>query len=158
MTWEREEKGTTNSSPCQVDVFWKHTKLKINLMYFWSPYTDIRKIDILAALPIGRNSILLPKLFWTNVRKKISSDKEKLWKFEAEVREFAKFLRSLEQFFLTVGQNNFGSKIPLFPSPHKFDCKCKCFFYVKSFFAPAEFVQVLYDISSCNFTFFFSFS
>ena len=35
-------------------------------------------------------------------------------KFEAEGREFAKFLRSLEQFFLTVGQNNFSNKIPLF--------------------------------------------
>ena len=27
---------------------------------------------------------------------------------------FASFCRSLEQFFLTVGQNNFGNKIPLF--------------------------------------------
>jgi hypothetical protein len=31
------------------------------------------------------------------VRKKNSSDREKLLKFEAEGREFAKFLRSLEQ-------------------------------------------------------------
>ena len=37
---------------------------------------------------------------------------EKLLKFEAESREFSKFLRSLEQFVLTVGQNNFGNKIP----------------------------------------------
>ena len=36
------------------------------------------------------------------------SDPEKLLKFEAEGREFAKFLRSLEQFIQTVkGQNNF---------------------------------------------------
>ena len=41
------------------------------------------------------------------VRKKCSSDREKLLKFEAEGREFAKFLRSLEQFIRTVkGQNN----------------------------------------------------
>ena len=34
-------------------------------------------------------------------------------KFEAEGREFAKFLRSLEQFIQTVkGQNNFVNKIP----------------------------------------------
>ena len=46
------------------------------------------------------------------MRKKNSSDREKLLKFEAEGREFAKFLRSLEQFFLTVGQNNFGNKLP----------------------------------------------
>ena len=37
-----------------------------------------------------------------------SSDREKLLKFEAEGREFAKILRSLEQFIQTVkGQNNF---------------------------------------------------
>ena len=42
------------------------------------------------------------------MRKCCSSDREKLLKFEAEGREFAKILRSLEQFFQTVkGQNNF---------------------------------------------------
>ena len=41
-------------------------------------------------------------------KKKCSSDREKLLKFEAEGREFAKILRSLEQFIQTVkGQNNF---------------------------------------------------
>ena len=54
------------------------------------------------------NCILLPKLFRPTVRKNCSSDQEKLLKFEAEGREFAKFLRSLEQFIQTVkGQNNF---------------------------------------------------
>ena len=42
------------------------------------------------------------------MRKKCFSDQEKLLKFEAEGREFAKILRSLEQFIQTViGQNNF---------------------------------------------------
>ena len=42
------------------------------------------------------------------MRKNCSSDREKLLKFEAEGREFANFLRSLEQFIQTViGQNNF---------------------------------------------------
>ena len=54
------------------------------------------------------NGIFLPKLFWPTVRKKCSRDWEKLLIFEAEGREFAKFLRSLEQFIRTVkGQNNF---------------------------------------------------
>ena len=36
------------------------------------------------------------------------SDREKLLKFEAESRGFARFLRSLEQFIQTLkGQNNF---------------------------------------------------
>ena len=42
------------------------------------------------------------------MRKKCSSDQEKLLKFKAEGREFANFLRSLEQFIQTEkGQNNF---------------------------------------------------
>ena len=54
------------------------------------------------------NGILLPKLFWLTVRKKWSGYREKLLKFEAEGWEFAKFLRSLEQFVQMVkGQNNF---------------------------------------------------
>ena len=41
------------------------------------------------------------------MRKKCSNDREKLLKFKAEGREFAKFLRSLEQFIQTVkGHNN----------------------------------------------------
>ena len=56
---------------------------------------------------IEKNGILLPKLFRPTVRKNCSRDREKLLKFEAEGREFAKFLRSLEQFIQTVkGQNN----------------------------------------------------
>ena len=52
--------------------------------------------------------ILLPKLFWPTVRKNCSSDREKLLEFEAEGREFATFLRSLEQFLQAVqGQYNF---------------------------------------------------
>ena len=44
-------------------------------------------------------------LLW---EKNCASDREKLLKFEAEGWEFAKNLRSLEQFIQTVkGQNNF---------------------------------------------------
>ena len=42
------------------------------------------------------------------MRKDCSSDREKLFKLEAEGREFTKILRSLEQFIQTMkGQNNF---------------------------------------------------
>ena len=42
------------------------------------------------------------------MRKNCSSDREFFFKFKAEGREFANFLRSLEQFIQTVkGQNNF---------------------------------------------------
>ena len=39
------------------------------------------------------NGILLPKLFWSTVRKNCSSDREKLLKFEAEGQEVAKILK-----------------------------------------------------------------
>ena len=46
------------------------------------------------------------------MRKKCSSDQEKLFKFEAKGQEFAKIFRSLEQFIQTVkGQNNFGNRM-----------------------------------------------
>ena len=55
-----------------------------------------------------RNGILLPKLFRPAVRKKYSSDWEKLLRFEAVGQEFAKFLRSQEQSIQKVkGQYNF---------------------------------------------------
>ena len=54
------------------------------------------------------------EFLWTKIvltyceKKNCFSDQEKRLKFEAEDWEFAKFLRSLEQFILTVnGQNNF---------------------------------------------------
>ena len=71
-----------------------------------------------------RNRIMLPKLFWPTVRKHCSSDQEKHLKFEAESREFEKFLR----FFLTVGQNNFGNNIP-------YSCKFK---HGKRFWTPMK--------------------
>ena len=46
------------------------------------------------------NGILLQKLFWSTVRR--NSDRENVLKFEAEGREFAKLLISLEQFVWIV--------------------------------------------------------
>ena len=55
------------------------------------------------------NGILLPKFYRPYVRKKCSSDQEKLLQFETEGREFEAIVRSLEHFVRTVkGQNNFG--------------------------------------------------
>ena len=54
--------------------------------------------------------IFLPKLFLSTMRKNCCSNREKLLKFEAEGREFATFLRSLEQSIQTLkGQNNSNS-------------------------------------------------
>ena len=64
------------------------------------------------------------------MRKNCSSDREKLLKFEAEGREFSKFLRSLEQFIQTVtGQNNFGNKIPFSFSRQSHHHPCQNLFF-----------------------------
>ena len=55
--------------------------------------------------------ILLPKLFWPTVRKNGSSDWEKILKFKTEGREFAKILRSLEQFKQWKVRTIFGNRM-----------------------------------------------
>ena len=46
--------------------------------------------------------ILFQKLFWPTMKKKRSIDQEKIFKYEAEGREFANLLKSLELFIRTV--------------------------------------------------------
>ena len=43
------------------------------------------------------NGILFPKLFQPTVRKNCSSDREKLLKFEADGREFAKYFQTVKE-------------------------------------------------------------
>ena len=57
---------------------------------------------------VSQHWYFVNKIVLTYCEKKCSSDQENFLKFEAEGREFAKFLRALEQFIQTVkGQNNF---------------------------------------------------
>ena len=52
------------------------------------------------------------KIVLTYCQKKCSSDQEKLLNFETKGREFAKILRSLEEFIQTVkGQNKSGNRM-----------------------------------------------
>ena len=79
---------------------WKYVLMEAFIMIF--------SLEIAILMGNIFNGILLPYFFWLIVRKKSSSDREKLLEFEAEGWEFSKFLRSLEQFIQTVkGQNNF---------------------------------------------------
>ena len=83
-----------------LDESWK---MPVRKLFHASIHSHFIRIEM-----HDQNGILLPKLFWPTVRKKCSSDREKLLKFEAEGREFVKLLWSLEQFIQTVkGQNNF---------------------------------------------------
>jgi hypothetical protein len=82
-------------------LVWKTAKKKECQAEFFQKLNYGKKYD-------PKTDLLLPKLFRPTVRKNCSSDRGKLLKFEAEGREFANFLRSLERFIQTVkGQNNF---------------------------------------------------
>ena len=61
------------------------------------------------------------KLFWLyTVWINCSSDLKNFANSQPSAPNFKSFFRSLEQFFLTVGQNNFGNKIPFPYAP--FSC------------------------------------
>ena len=96
------------------------------LAFSEDPKTRVQWDEILSQGAFSKSfDIFLPKLFWPTMRKNCSCDREKLLKFETEGQEFAKILQTLglqpkiskvfldhkNNFFLTVGQNNFGNKI-----------------------------------------------
>ena len=74
----------------------------------------------------AKKAFCYQKLFWTFTAQKLfwpftvqincSSDLKKFANFQPSALNFKCFSRSLEQFFLTVGQNNFGNKIPFLNS------------------------------------------
>ena len=45
-------------------------------------------MEIKAQIEKGNNDILLPKLFWSTVRKNCSSDQENVLKFKAGLKSF----------------------------------------------------------------------
>ena len=65
-------------------------------------------------LEIENHDILLPKFFWPTVRNNCSSDLKFFANSWPLAWNFKSFSWSLKQLFLTVGQNNFGNKIPQF--------------------------------------------
>ena len=81
---------------------------------FWREKQNIQdetiknKTNSLSSSKEQQKWYFVTKVVLAYCEKKCSTDQEKLLKYEAEGREFARFLRSLEQFIQTVkGQNNF---------------------------------------------------
>ena len=70
-------------------AFYKKAEAKVMKNYFVYLYKDEQKKLVLERFSLQWIGILLPKLFWPTVRKKCSSDREKVLKFEAEGQEFA---------------------------------------------------------------------
>ena len=76
--------------------------------YLLSKVSFFKKLEFWKQAFIIRYWYFFTKIVQTYCEKNCTSDREKLLKFEAEGREFAKFLSSLEQFIQTMqGQNNF---------------------------------------------------
>ena len=92
--------------PGQDSAWVQHWKMSVALLV-WLPVF----FPVVGSLPKSKKInkwYFVNKIVLTYCEKKNSSDREKLLRFEAEGREFAKFLKSLEQFIQTVkGQNNF---------------------------------------------------
>ena len=67
-----------------------------------------------------KNAFCYQTLFWPfTVRINCSSDLKIFANSRPSVLSFKIFSQSLEQFFLTVGENNFGHKIPFLPKVFK---------------------------------------
>ena len=61
-------------------------------------------------------TFLVQNFFYSKKIKIYSSDLKMFANSRPSDSNFRSFSRSLEQFFLTVGRNNFGNKIPLLPT------------------------------------------
>ena len=90
-----------------VCTSWPRNWINIMRQKPWDNFSTLsknwncKKITISKYFPLRyvkyckQHGILIPKLFWPTVRKNCSTDWEKLLKFEAEGREFAKLTRTI---------------------------------------------------------------
>ena len=79
----------TTCSELVLFMYWTGKSMN-NLLSYWGV------VD--ARISASETDLSVPKLFWPTVRKKNSSDREKLLKFKAFSLEFQKISQSLEQF------------------------------------------------------------
>ena len=72
---------------------------------------DLRNLQEQLKKALSYQKLFWPFTVWINC----SSDLKNFENSRLSASNFKSFSRSLEQFFLTVGQNNFGNKIPFLP-------------------------------------------
>ena len=95
----------------KLEVFGHFWYLTLTRVYFSFRKTTLRYVsparDLRTSLVIRRlKKILLPEIIT------VTSDLKIFANSQPSASNFRSFSQSLEQFFLTVGQNNFGKKIP----------------------------------------------
>ena len=101
-------------------VFWPNemTKRPIDEKQFLGPQERPRR----------QKAFCYQKLFWPfTVWINCSSDLKIFANSQPSASNFTSFSQSLDQFFLTVGQNNVGNKIPVIVVVQKLKCDCKNF-------------------------------
>ena len=81
-----------------------------NLNYNISNFLDLRNIQEQVKKAFCYHRLFWPFTVWINC----SSDLNTFENSQPSVLNFQRFSRSLRHFFLTVGQNNFGNKVPFF--------------------------------------------
>ena len=81
-----------------------------NLNYNCSNLFDMRNLQEQVKKAFCYQKLFWPFTVWINC----SSDLKNFANSRPSASNFKSFSQSLEQFFLTVGQNNFGNKIPYF--------------------------------------------
>jgi hypothetical protein len=79
-----------------------------NLNYNCSNFLDLRNLQEQVKKAFCYQELFWPFTVWINC----SSDLKNVANSRPSASNFKSFSRSLKQFFLTVGQNNFGNKIP----------------------------------------------
>ena len=84
-----------------------------NLNYNCSNLLDMRNLQEQVKKAFCYQELFRPFTVWINC----SSDLKIFANSRLSAPKFKSFSRSLEQFFLTVGQNNFGNKIPFLRLP-----------------------------------------
>jgi hypothetical protein len=114
-------------------------------------------LDLRNLLEQVRIAFCYRKLFWHfTVWINCSSDFKKFKNYQPSASNFKSFSRSLEQSFLTVGQNNFGNKIPFLslPSQHPPTCGDKCCIFINVqvtlFNATVKLILLIWVFDPCS--------
>jgi hypothetical protein len=113
----------------KVHIFWEGHKILHNLPRTFDCMYCSQKLgeDFAKFCGLLRIYELYQKLFWPfTVWINCSSDLKIFANSWPSASNLQSFFRSLEQFFLAVGQNNFGNKIPFFQVEIKKNCDWNC--------------------------------
>ena len=105
--------------------------------YNCSSVLDLRNLQEQVKKAFCYQKLFWPFTVWINC----SSDLKNFANSRPSCSNFKSFSRSLEQFFLTVGQNNFGNKIP-FLCGKKRKLLQFFFFFLSFFFLNSSFPEV----------------